>query len=115
MVGVMPAMGEIRMPPFSVCHHVSTMGAFPLPIFSLYQFQASSLIGSPTLPSLRILLRSLLSTYSSPAAINDRMAVGAVYRIFTLCLSTTSQKRPASGQVGMPSNINEVAPCDSGP
>ena len=44
-----------------------------------------------------------------------RIAVGAVYRIFTLCLSTISQKRPASGQVGIPSNIREVAPAQSGP
>src|SRR5690606_38121924 len=51
-VGVTPAIGEIRNPPVSVCHHVSTIGAFPLPIFWSYQCQASSLIGSPTVLSL---------------------------------------------------------------
>src|SRR5690606_29933310 len=110
LVGVIPAIAEINIPPFSVCHQVSTIGAFPFPTFSLYQCHASSLMGSPTEPSLVILLRSLLSMYSSPAAIKERMAVGAVYKIFTLCFATTSHNRPASGQVGIPSNIKEVAP-----
>jgi hypothetical protein len=30
--GVTPAIGEIKIPPVSVCHQVSTMGQFPLPI-----------------------------------------------------------------------------------
>jgi hypothetical protein len=34
----------------SVCHQVSTMGQRFLPMCSLYHCQASSLIGSPTLP-----------------------------------------------------------------
>ena len=49
--GVTPAKDEIKIPPVSVCHHVSTIGHFSFPIFLLYQFQASSLIGSPTLPN----------------------------------------------------------------
>ena len=32
-VGVAPGNGEIRMPPVSVCHHVSTMGQRSLPAF----------------------------------------------------------------------------------
>src|SRR5690606_32691977 len=83
LVGVTPAIGAIKIPPFSVCHQVSAIGAFPFPIFSLYQCHASSLIGSPTDPNLLILLKSLLSTYSSPAAIKERIAVGAVYNILT--------------------------------
>ena len=49
--GVTPARFEIKIPPVSVCHQVSTMGHFFLPIFSSYQCQASSLIGSPTVPN----------------------------------------------------------------
>jgi hypothetical protein len=47
---VAPGSGVIRWPPVSVCHQVSTMGQRPLPTTSLYQFQASGLIGSPTEP-----------------------------------------------------------------
>src|SRR6476469_11198284 len=49
--GVTPAKLEINVPPVSVCHHVSTIGHFFLPIFSSYQCHASSLIGSPTVPN----------------------------------------------------------------
>jgi hypothetical protein len=34
---------------------------------------------------------------------NVRMAVGAVYRIVTLCFSMISQKRPRCGVSGVPS------------
>ena len=34
LVGVAPGSGEIMMPPVSVCHHVSTIGQRPPPIFS---------------------------------------------------------------------------------
>src|ERR1700710_1317314 len=103
------------IPPVSVCHQVSTIGQFLWPMFSSNQCHASSLIGSPTEPNFLSELKSLPFTTSSPKLINDLMAVGAVYNMFTLYFSTMSQKRPASGQVGIPSNINEVAPCDNGP
>src|ERR1700754_4621068 len=111
----MPAIGDIIMPPFSVCHQLSIIGHLFLPILSSYQCQASSFIGSPTEPNFLSELRFLSFTKSSPKLINERMAVGAVYNIFTLNLSTISQKRPASGNVGIPSNIIVVAPCDNGP
>src|SRR5207342_2641162 len=113
--GVTPARFEINVPPVSVCHHVSTMGLFFLPIFSSYQCQASSFIGSPTVPNTCSEERSLPSKGFSPKPIKLLMAVGAVYKIFTLYLSIISQNLPASGQVGMPSNIMEVAPAASGP
>src|SRR5690606_34334956 len=81
--GVMPAKFEIRIPPVSVCHQVSTIGHFFLPIFSLYQCHASSLMGSPTVPNTFSELKFLSFTNSSPCAIKLRRAVGAVYRIFT--------------------------------
>src|SRR6478735_1482798 len=59
--GVTPARFVIKIPPVSVCHQVSTMGQFFLPIFSSYQCQASSLIGSPTVPRIFKLDKSLLS------------------------------------------------------
>src|SRR5678815_844718 len=49
--GVTPARLEIRQAPVSVCHQVSTTGHLFFPTFSSYQCQASSLIGSPTVPS----------------------------------------------------------------
>ena len=47
---VTPARDEIKIPPVSVCHHVSAMGNLFFPIFSSYQCHASSFIGSPTDP-----------------------------------------------------------------
>ena len=46
--GVMPARFDIKVPAVSVCHQVSTIGQFFLPIFSSYQCHASSLMDSPT-------------------------------------------------------------------
>ena len=113
--GVMPARLEIRQPAVSVCHQVSTIGHFLFPIFSSYQFHASSLIGSPTVPKILNDDKSFPFKGSNPKPIKLLIAVGAVYSVFTLCLSTISQKRPASGHVGIPSNINEVAPAANGP
>ena len=112
--GVIPAILDIIIPPVSVCHQVSTMGHFFLPIFSSYQCHASSLIGSPTVPNTFKLLKSCPSTGPNPKLINDLMAVGAVYKILTLNLSMISQNLPASGKVGMPSNIKEVPPALKG-
>src|ERR1051325_7236649 len=66
LVGVAPGSGVINMPPVSVCHQVSTMGQRFLPITSLYQIQASGLIGSPTVPSKRSELRSCFLGHSVP-------------------------------------------------
>ena len=71
------------MLPVSVCHQVSTMGQRPPPMTRWYQVQASGLIGSPTLPSRRSDDRSCLLGHSSPQRMNERMAVGAVYRMVT--------------------------------
>ena len=46
-----PVCGAISIPPVSVCHHVSTMGEALFPGTSYYHFQASGLIGSPTVPN----------------------------------------------------------------
>ena len=66
------------MPPVSVCHHVSTIGAVLPPMCLRYQSQASGLIGSPTLPSTRTEDRSNFAGMSSPHFMNVRIAVGAV-------------------------------------
>ena len=112
--GVMPAILEIMMPPVSVCHQVSTIGHLFFPICSLYQFQASSLMGSPTVPNTFKLLKSCPCTGPKPKPINERIAVGAVYKILTLNLSMIFQNLPASGKVGMPSNIIDVPPALKG-
>src|SRR4051812_46720794 len=111
----MPAKFEINIPPVSVCHQVSTIGHFFFPTCSSYQCHASSLIGSPTVPNTFKEERSVPSNGLRPKPMSERIAVGAVYKIFTLCLSTICQNLPASGQVGMPSNIREVAPALKGP
>jgi hypothetical protein len=64
--------------PVSVCHHVSTIGQRPPPMYFQYQIQASGLIGSPTVPRSRSDERSWRSGYSGPAFTNERMSVGAV-------------------------------------
>ena len=58
LVAVAGAMGAMAMPPVSVCHQVSTMVQRPPPTTSKYQRQASGLMGSPTVPRTRRLLRS---------------------------------------------------------
>jgi hypothetical protein len=66
------------MPPVSVCHQVSTIGQVPPPMTSWYHSQALGLIGSPTEPSRRSLVRSWRAGYSSPHFMQARIAVGAV-------------------------------------
>src|ERR1700694_3711490 len=80
---VAPGSGEIMMAPVSVCHHVSTTGQRPPPMWVQYQTQASGLMGSPTDPSNRRVDRSWLSGHPVPHFMKVRIAVGAVYRIVT--------------------------------
>src|SRR5271168_1896825 len=74
-VGVAPGSGEIRIEPVSVCHQVSTMGQRFLPMASKYHFHAAGLMGSPTVPRTRRLLRSYGLIHSMPQAMKARMAV----------------------------------------
>ena len=63
--------------PVSVCHQVSMIGQFSLPITRWYQRHASGLIGSPTVPSSRSVERSCRLGHASPKRISPRIAVGA--------------------------------------
>src|SRR5579862_8940614 len=114
-VATAPGTGEIMIAPVSVCHHVSTIGQRLPPITSRYHIHASGLIGSPTVPSRRSELKSCFFGHSSPHLMKVRIAVGAVYRMLTLCFSMTAQKRSKAGQLGAPSYITQVAPFCSGP
>ena len=76
--GVTAGSGVIRMPPVSVCHHVSTIGQRPSPTTSWYQRHSGSLIGSPTVPRSCTDDRSYFSTQVFPSFIRARRAVGAV-------------------------------------
>ncbi len=78
VVGIAPGSGQIMCAPVSVCHHVSTMGQRPPPIFSWNHIHASGLMGSPTVPSSRNDERLCFSGHWSPHLMNARMAVGAV-------------------------------------
>src|SRR6185369_11023617 len=115
LVATAPGTGETMIPPVSVCHHVSTIGQRPPPMVSRYHIHASGLIGSPTLPSRRRLDMSCLAGCSSPARMNERIAVGAVYRIVTLYFSMIDQMRSGAGWFGTPSYMTAVAPHRSGP
>src|SRR5258706_2894816 len=75
---VTPGSGEMRIMPVSVCHHVSTTGQFPPPMFSWYQIQASGLIGSPTEPRRRSEVSFRFLGHSVPHFMKARIAVGAV-------------------------------------
>ena len=77
-VGTHPGIGDINIPPVSVCHHVSTIGHFSFPITWKYQCHSGDLIGSPTVPKTRKLDKSYWLGKSSPSFINARNAVGAV-------------------------------------
>src|SRR5450755_127471 len=115
VVATAPGTGEIRMQPVSVCHQVSTIGQRLPPITSRYHIHASGLIGSPTVPNKRNDERSCFFGHSSPHLMKVRIAVGAVYRMLTLCFSMISQKRSNAGQLGAPSYITTVAPFCNGP
>ena len=84
LVVVAPGSGVIMIWPVSVCHQVSTIGVRPPPMCSRYQSHASGLIGSPTEPRTRSDVRSCFRGQSIPCFMNDRMAVGAQYRMETL-------------------------------
>src|SRR6202046_3403200 len=75
-VAIAPGRRAIIMCPVSVCHHVSTMGQRLPPMVSRYHIQASGLIGSPTVPSRRRLLRSCFFGHSSPHLIKGGVGVG---------------------------------------
>ncbi|CAB4724941.1 unannotated protein [freshwater metagenome] len=115
LVAVTPGNGEIMIAPVSVCHHVSTIGQRLPPIISRYHIHASGLIGSPTLPSKRSDSKLCACGNSSPHFIHVRINVGAVYKIVTPYLATSSKMRPLCGVSGVPSYITCVAPLISGP
>ncbi len=74
----MPGSGVIMIAPVSVCHQVSTTGQREPPMCVWYHIQASGLIGSPTDPSSRNVVRSRFAGQSVPHRMNARTAVGAV-------------------------------------
>src|SRR5438874_4414571 len=69
-VATTPGSGVIMIAPVSVCHHVSTTGQRPPPMFRSYQIHASGLIGSPTLPRRRNEERSCAFGSDSPHFMN---------------------------------------------
>src|SRR5512136_1302635 len=76
--GPMPGKALIKVAPVSVCHHVSTTGHLSPPMTLKYHSQASWLIGSPTVPRRRRLLKSCFLGHSSPHFKIILIAVGAV-------------------------------------
>ena len=112
---VIPGSAVIMIAPVSVCHHVSTTGQRSPPMNRWYQTQASGLIGSPTDPSRRSDDRLWRSGHSVPHRMNERIAVGAVYRIVAVYVSTIDHHRSLSGKSGVPSYITPVVWFASGP
>src|SRR5882757_2074709 len=78
LVATAPGTGVIMMCPVSVCHQVSTIGQRLWPMTSRYHIQASGLMGSPTDPKRRRLVRRCFLGHSLPHLIKVRIAVGAV-------------------------------------
>src|ERR671922_2038975 len=87
----MPVHILIIIPPVSVCHHVSIIGQFSLPIVLKYHIHTSGLIGSPTVPNKRSEDRSNELGIASPNFIYIRKAVGVVCKIVAPCFSTIFQ------------------------
>ena len=77
LVSMAPGNGVTTIEPVSVCQNVSTMAHWRLPTCSLYQFHASGLMGSPTLPITRREDKSNCLTWSSPKRRRSLIAVGA--------------------------------------
>src|SRR5437763_12846988 len=73
LVGIAPGNGVIMIEPVSVCHHVSTIGQRPPPMFLEYHIHASGLIGSPTDPRSRREERSCFFTQLSPQRTKARI------------------------------------------
>jgi hypothetical protein len=76
--GVTPGSGVIMIIARSVCHHVSTIGQRPPPMYCGTKIHASGLIGSPTEPSSRSDDMSRRAGQSVPHFMNARIAVGPV-------------------------------------
>src|SRR5687767_5205698 len=91
IVSSIPVHALIIMPPVSVCHQVSIIGQFSLPIVLKYHIHTSGLIGSPTVPNKRSEDKSNELGIASPNLIYMRKAVGVVYRIVAPCFSIIFQ------------------------
>src|SRR3954463_4423744 len=113
--GVIPGSGEIMIAPVSVCHHVSTTGQRSPPMTFQYQTHASGLIGSRPGRGSRNEDMSCLAGSSVPHRMNERIAVGAVYRMLTRYFSMIDHQRSLSGQSGAPSYSTPVVWFASGP
>src|ERR687885_1595387 len=79
------------IPPVSVCHHVSIIGQFSLPIVLKYHIHTSGLMGSPTVPSSLSDERSKELGIALPYFMYRRSAVGVVYSMVAPCFSTIAQ------------------------
>ena len=76
--GPIPGRVLIRVPPVSVCHHVSIIGHLPPPILLKYHIHDSLSIGSPTVPRIFNDDKSCFLIHFSSCFMNIRIAVGAV-------------------------------------
>src|SRR3989337_3183689 len=76
-----PGNGDRIAPPVSVCHHVSTIGHFSLPMVLKYHIHTSGLVDSPTVPNNRRVDKLNEFRISLPYLIYILSAVGVVYKI----------------------------------
>ena len=76
--GPMPGIVLIKVPPVSVCHHVSMIGQREPPIVLKYHIHDFLSIGSPTVPSIFSEDRSYLVIQFCLIFMNILTAVGAV-------------------------------------
>src|SRR5438105_7963727 len=102
------------MQPVQVIHTESVLTATSFHTSSYYSRPSSGSIGSPTVV---IDLKRYLYLRGSwgPSLRSIRIAVGAVWKMFTPRRSAMRHGRPASGKVGTPSYSTPVAAFASGP
>src|SRR5256885_8446656 len=88
-IGVAAGKGEMRIPPVSVCHQVSTTGQRPSPTIRQYHSHASGLIGSPTVPRSRSDLREYRLDRKSTRLNSSHLVIS--YAVF--CLKKKNYRR----------------------
>jgi len=76
--GPIPGIVLIRVPPVSVCHHVSMSGHLLPPIFSKYHIHDFLSIGSPTVPRIFSEDKLYFDIHFGFSFMNILIAVGAV-------------------------------------
>ena len=110
----MPGIGEIKWPPVSVCHQVSITGHLFLPTTDEYQFHASGLIGSPTVPKILRSLNHIFQYKNYPLSLKILGQLVLCKNIYFVFI-TNFPKARIIWIIRTPSNNNVLQPFARGP